>query len=71
MTKILSETLRLAIERETANRNLQARTTNFSIFLSLFVKYLLSLCVHQVSISLKTTSYNAAFKGYMIPIIHD
>ena len=30
-----------------------------------------SLCTSSIYLSLQTTSYNATFKGYIIPIIHD
>ena len=52
MTKILLETLRLAIERETTNHNLQVRTTNFSLFLSL---YMTSLSLRTLSIYLSVS----------------
>ena len=75
MTKILLETLRLAIERETTNHNLQVRTTNSSLFLCtsslplpVYIKYL-SLCLHP-SLSL-ITNLGTTFKHYRLAINHD
>ena len=75
MTKILLETLRLAIERETTNHNLQVRTTNFSLFLCtsslplpVYIKYL-SLCLLP-SLSL-ITNLETTFKHYRLAINHD